>query len=366
MFECRRRARSAREDPAGTLIVAGIHAAGRGLDRYVKPVLHVAVTRRQALWLGGAGVLGAAGLAAWQLRPAPATAVRTLAVLPLENTAKDEDLAYLCEGIAGSLIRQISELPSFRVSSLTSVLEIRKRSVVDPQIAGRLLRVDTVLAGTLELREDGLHIATRLIDVASGKQLWKGGYDRNLTELLAVQDEIAGAIMADEVLNVQLTTTERSRLVRHPTTDGDAFDLYLQAGYVQRRATEEGYLQARTLLERAISRDKKFAMAYASLSGTIGMMVTDGLLQPNEAWSLVNTNMRQAREFEPDLPEAIAHEHGMAFFSDWDWPGAERARLKLLELAIRRDRTGVVAAARNRTMGARPDRRSAAVGPPRA
>ena len=292
----------------------------------------VTLTRRRALWLGGAALaVAGSGVAWWRLLYGD-TAVRSLAVLPLMNTADDEDLEYLCDGIAESLIQQVSKLRSFRVRPLGVVLDF-KGPKGDPQTAGRQLGVETVLAGTLERREAQLVISARLVDVATGRQLWTSTYDRDAATLLDVQDEIAGAIM-DDGLRVRLTSDERAQLVRHPTTDGDAYDLYLQARYSQRLATEEDYLFSRSLLESAVVRDPKFALAYASLAGNYAMMLVDGLERPTDAWPQVSRYMRQALKIDPTLPEAIGMEHALAFLFDWDWAGAEAVRKRLLASPI--------------------------------
>jgi serine/threonine-protein kinase len=291
-------------------------------------VMTLTFSRRRALWLGASALVAAgAGVTWWQLRPAVTTS-RTLAVLPLTNTADDEDLEYLCDGISESLIQQISKMRSLRVRPLSTVLRFKGASV-DPQAAGRQLGVDTVLAASLERQDTRLRIAARLVDVGSGRQLWTNSYDRDEADLLDVQDEIASAIM-DAGLRLRLTSNEREELVRHPTTDGDAYDLYLQARFYQRFATEEDYLYSRELLGRVLVRDPKFALAYASLAGNYAMMVTDGLERPTDAWPQVNKYMRQALALEPDLPEALVMEHGVAFLFDWDWAGAERARQRFL------------------------------------
>ena len=295
-------------------------------------VLTLKLTRRRALSLGvGALVVAGSGVAWWRLfYGAPAT--RSLAVLPLINVAKDEDLEYLCDGIAGSLIQQISTLASFRVRPLTTVLTYKGESA-DPIQAGRQLGVQTVLAGILELSNSRLQISSRLLDVATSRQLWANSYDRAAADLLNVQDEIASAIM-DDGLRVRLTNAERARLVRHPTSDGDAYDLYLQARHHQRGATEEGYLYSLELLQKATVRDPNFALAYASMSGNYAMMVTDGLMRPTDAWPLVSKYMNQAKRLDPDLMEINAFEHARAFLFDWDWEGAARARERFLQTPV--------------------------------
>jgi serine/threonine-protein kinase len=287
--------------------------------------------RRRAIRLAAAFFATLALVGAWRLWSA-GTSVRTLAVLPFVNAANDEDLDYLCEGIADSLIKQTSKLRSLRVSNLAAVLNVKRQSA-DPPAAGRQLGVETILAGSLERQGTRLVVSARLVDVGTGRQLWSKRYDREAAKLLDVQDEIASAIM-DDGLRVRLTSDERRQLVRHPTSDGDAFDLYLHARYLQRRATEEDYLYSRELLQRAVIRDPKFALAFAALAGNYAMSVTDGLERPTDAWPQVNRYMRQALEIDPDLPEAHAFAHALAFLFDWDWAGAEQARRRLLQFPV--------------------------------
>jgi TolB-like protein len=295
-------------------------------------VLTLTFSRRRALWLGsGALVVAGSGMAWWRVFYG-GTPERSLAVLPLANTADNEDDEYLCDGIAESLIQQVSKLRSIRVRPLGTVLRF-KGPAIDPQAVGRELGVDAVLAGTLERDGAQLTIAARLVDVATGRQLWTNTYDRDEAGLLDVQDEIAAAIM-DAGLRVRLTSQEREQLVRHPTTNGEAYELYLQARFYQRLATEDDYLYSRELLEKVVVRDPNFTLAYASLAGNYAMMVTDGLARPTDAWPQVGKYMRQALALEPGLPEALVMEHGIAFLFDWDWAGAERARQRFLDQPV--------------------------------
>jgi serine/threonine-protein kinase len=284
----------------------------------------IVITRRHVLRVGViVGVLAVAGVAIW--RPwMSSEKVQSLAVLPFENALEDEESEYLCDGIAESLIRQVSRLPTVRVAPLSAVLNY-KGQTVDPGDVGRQLDVDTVLAGSLSLREGQLKVTARLLDSNSGAEVWTNTYDRDASELLDVQDEIAGAIL-QEGLGIELATDAHGEFVRPPTTDGEAYDLYLQARYLARRATEDDYLQARELLQRATVRDPGFAHAYLSLAGIHAAMAIDGFIRPTDGWAQANRFMRQALTLDPDVPDAPVIRHSMAFFFDWDWEGAERER----------------------------------------
>ncbi len=292
------------------------------------PIVTVTFTRRRAIAAGVAAL--AAGVSAgaiWRWQTGT-TATRSLAVLPFANAASNADLEYLCEGVADSLIRQVSRIPAFSVRPLGFVVEF-KGAAADPLAAGRRLGVQSVLAGTLALQETRLQISARLLDVDTGRQLWASTYDREAIDLLEVQDEIASAIMEDG-LRVRLTTLERELLVRHPTTDGDAYDLYLQARYLQRLATEQDYLYSRELLERALVRDPNFQLAYLALAGNYAMMAVDGLERPTDAWPQVNKYLRQGQSLDPSSAYVSAIQHSVAFLFDWDWAGAAAARLRVL------------------------------------
>jgi TolB-like protein len=257
---------------------------------------------------------------------------RTLAVLPFENAAKDPDFEYLCEGIAGSLIKRVSKLPSLNVRPLATVLNFKGR-LDDPAAAGRELGVASILVGSLALDGTRLKISARLIDVATGRELWTNSYDRDAGELLNVQDEIATAIM-DEGLRIRLSDDEREQIVRHPTTSGEAYDLYLQAEYAQRGATEDGYLESRRLLELAVTHDQQFALAYAALGGNYAMMVTDGYERPTEAWPQISRYYRKAYDVDPSQAGAPTYEHAYAFLFDWDWDAAAKARERAMQIPI--------------------------------
>jgi TolB-like protein len=158
--------------------------------RRIKEPTH-SVTRRQLLWFGaGTAVAAATGVATWQLWPADPR----IAVLPFTNPARDEDAESLSYGLTTTLIDRIHRLP-ITVMAYSLVSNFKKEA--DPRIAGRALRVQTVLTGTVRRQSGRLLITAELIDVATGASVWSQTYNRASEDLFAVQDEIATAIVAD-------------------------------------------------------------------------------------------------------------------------------------------------------------------------
>ena len=280
------------------------------------------LTRRRAMWLSGAAVVGTvAGLTTWKLWP-DESGIRSLAVLPFVNAAKDEEAEYLCDGITDSLIQRIALLPSLKVMARSTVFNFKEKTV-DPRTAGRLLGVDAIVSGTVTRRSGRLLISAELVDVATGVQLWSGAYDRSVADVLLAQDEITTAIV-DQGIRLQLSRDERRQIVRHPTEDSVAYELYLRAEHHHIRETEEDYLSARSLLEQAIARDPKFAVAHMALAGNYAVMAVDGYARPTEAWPLVDRYAQQAIALDSALLEAHAWLAAEAFWFNWNWAVAER------------------------------------------
>jgi serine/threonine-protein kinase len=282
----------------------------------------VGLTRRRAIWLGGAAAAAAvSGLAAWRVWSRD-TSIRSLAVLPFVNATKNSDVEYLCDGITEGVIQRIGHLRSLKVMARSTVFNFKGKTI-DPREAGRQLAVDAVLTGTVARQSGRVIITVELVDVATGVRLWSNTYERAAAAVLAVQNEIASAIV-DEGIRLRLSGDERRRLVRHPTNDPESYELYLRAIHQHRQTTEHGYLSARELLEQAVARDPKFALAYAALAATYVVMAVDGFERPIGARPQVTRYVRLALDLDPDLSNAHAEAASEAFFFNWDWAGAER------------------------------------------
>lgn len=276
------------------------------------------LTRRRAIAIGVAGL--AAGVVAWQSWPGN-NAIRSLAVLPFDNIAGDEASEYLCDGLTGTLISQLSQIPSLMVIARATAFTFKGR-VVDPRDAGRRLGVQAVLTGSLARRAGRLRTSAELTAVSSGARLWAGDLDRPATDVLAVQSEIVDAMLS-RGLGRALTDSERRR-IRLVVDDQGAYDFFLQGVHQLRLGTEDGYLAARAFLEQAVARAPRFALAVVTLASTYTVMAIDGLERPAEAWARNEAYIRQALSIDPNLPDSYAEAAAVAFFHRWDWQEADR------------------------------------------
>ena len=286
--------------------------------------------RRRAWWLTGAATLAAAaGLSAWRVWPAAARA-RSLAVLPFENIDANADIDYLCDGVTESVIRRLSFVPDLEVRARSTVFNF-KHSQVSASDAGRRLGVDVVLSGTVSVADGRIRVAARLVDVGTGSEVWGDNYERSSADLLAMQADLARAIVSDGIRR-PLDAEAQRRVERPITENADAHDLYLRALYLHRLEGEANYLGARRLLRQAVALDRAFVLAQVSLASTFTVMTIDGFERPTEAWPASNRCVRSALDLDATLPEAHAEQASAWFFFDHDWYAAESEWKRSIEV----------------------------------
>lgn len=244
----------------------------------------------------------------------------SLAVLPFENESADRDIEYLCEGIAESIIYRMAQLPQLRVMAHSAVFRYRRRKV-DPQAVGRELNVRAVLNGRVIQRGDDLTIATELVDVANGWQIWGRQYTGKLSDILAVQGEIAAEI--SQKLHLKLSGEDQNRLVKQHTGNADAYQTYLRGRYYGNLRTEAGLKKGIEYFEQALAKDPDYALAYASLAECYSVLAVYGLLPPREIIPKVKTAATKAVKLDHRLAEAHTSLAVAGLFYDWDWIGAQ-------------------------------------------
>ena len=247
--------------------------------------------------------------------------VDSVAVLPLENLSRDENLDYLTDGLTESLINNLSQLPRLKVMARSTVFRYKGRQI-DPQEIGQSLGVRAVLTGRVLQRDDSLMIGAELVDVGDGSQLWGAQFSRQLSEILTIQEEISREIT--EHLRIRLTPAERKRLVRGPRVSASAYQLYLKGRYYLNQRSPSAIEKARDFFEQAITADPGYALAHSGLADSHAISATL-FTQAGREQAIQRARTAANRALELDEADAEAHA-SLAFIKyrfDWDWTGAE-------------------------------------------
>jgi TolB-like protein/Flp pilus assembly protein TadD len=235
----------------------------------------------------------------------------------------------LSEGITDSLIHSLSQLPGLRVMARSTVFRYRGQTV-DAQEVGRALGVRAVLTGRVLQRGNTLQIGAELVDVQDGSRLWGEQYRRKLTDVLAVQDEIATEIA--EKLRLKLSVGQRNRLVKRYTENTEAYQFYLKGRYYWNKRTAKGLNQGIRNFRQAIDTDPGYALAYAGLADCYSNLGTYGVRAPLDVFPKAKAAALKALAIDDAMAEAHASLAFVLHLFDWDWPGAEEEFKKALRL----------------------------------
>ncbi len=273
--------------------------------------------RAVLLCLAGLVLLGIAA-AYWMLRPKP---LDSLAILPFTNMGGDPGAEYLSDGITESIINNLSQVPKLAVRSFSSVLHYKGKDV-DPQEAGRALKVRAVLTGRLVHHGNELSIDAELIDVRDNRQIWGNQYNPMVADMAAVQEQISREI--SEKLRLQLSGAEMHHMMTaRNTEDAEAYQMYLQGRYQWNKRTLDGLQQSLDYFQQAIQRDPRYALAYAGQADAYALLADSNVLPAREVLPKLKTAANKALELDDSLAEAHTS-LAWAKFHDWDWAGAEK------------------------------------------
>jgi len=225
----------------------------------------------------------------------------SIAVLPFDNMSDDPNKDYFSDGISEDIITDLSQLKNLAVIARNSSFTYRDKSAKAQDI-GKDLGVKYLLEGSVRKVGDRIRITAQLIDTSNGYHLWAERFDRELTDMFAVQDEITERIVSS--LSVQLTGDEQQQLAHTATSSFEAYDLFLQAQISAAHFTEAGYMQAAETYRRAISLDPGFARAYGALAVVLTRQVNGGYSDsPAEMRERSLELARKAAEMNPNSPQ---------------------------------------------------------------
>jgi serine/threonine protein kinase/tetratricopeptide (TPR) repeat protein len=256
--------------------------------------------------------------------------IRSLAVLPLQNLSGDPEQEFFADGMTEALITSLAKVGAIKVISRTSVMRYKGTSHSIPEIA-RELNVDGIVEGSVFRADDQVRITVQLIEAATDQHIWAESYERELREVLSLQNEVARAIIND--VKGALTPEEQSRLATARPVDPDAYEAYLKGRYHWNKFTVEGVNKAIEYFEQAIEEDSSYASAYAGLADSYNALGGEaGSLPPKEAAPKVREAALRALEIDDTLAEAHAAMAHAKLRFDWDWAGAERDFRRAIEL----------------------------------
>src|SRR5881394_1627603 len=233
---------------------------------------------------------------------APAAGMdKSIAVLPFENLSSDTENAFFAQGIQDEIITTLSKISGLRVISRTSTVHYNSAPENLSEIA-RQLRVSNVLEGSVQKAGERVHINVQLIQADTDAHLWAQSYDRELTDIFGVEAEVAKNI-ADS-LQATLSPQEKARVEAKPTTNPDAYVLYLRARDYQTRPDNllQDFQSAINLYDEAIKLDAKFALAHARLSATTSALYH--FYEPTETWKQkAHAEALESLRLQPNLGE---------------------------------------------------------------
>ncbi|MDT5262968.1 MAG: eukaryotic-like serine/threonine-protein kinase [Acidobacteriota bacterium] len=262
--------------------------------------------------------------------------INSMAVLPFVNAGGDPNSEYISDGITESLINNLSQLPNLKVIARSSVFRYKVRDpqsdAPDPQEAARALGVQAVLTGRVVQTGDELRVSAELVSAEDNSHMWGEQYNRKLSDVFGVQEEISRDI--SQQLRLRLTGEASEEMTRRRTDSLKAFEFYTRGrSYIHRRTREDLEIAAR-FYEQAIAEDPNYALAYAGLAEAYGNLGVRGYIPPAEGRRRLGEAARRASSLDPNLAEAhVAMGYSLMGFAPYDFPDAERELRRAIELS---------------------------------
>jgi DNA-binding winged helix-turn-helix (wHTH) protein/TolB-like protein/Tfp pilus assembly protein PilF len=255
---------------------------------------------------------------------------QSVAVLPFKHLGNPGTDQFLELGIADTLITRLSSVPTLTVRPTSAV---RKYSdpEQDPAAVGRILKVDSVLDGSVQTMLDQIRVTLRLIRVRDAKPLWAATLDGDSRDLFSLQDSVSEEVA--KALKLQLSPNEKDVFVKRPTDDNGAYGSYLKGRFFLGKRSPEGYQKAIDYFQEATRSDPSYAMAYAGLADVYLMLQGDALENPQEATPKARAAAEKALQLDPALGAAHNSLAAIAEDYDRDYPRAE----KEFKLALKLD-----------------------------
>ncbi len=258
----------------------------------------------------------------------PAGNTPSIAVLPFANMSRDPDDEYFSDGLAEEILNLLAKIPGLKVTARTSSFAFRGKEQDITKIA-EALRVRTILEGSVRRAGNRIRVTAQLINAADGYHLWSERYDRDMTNVFTIQDEIAQAIAGA----LQVTLAPGPAGPRRYTPNLAAYEAYLKGHHYQFKFTPESAARAMAAHQQAIALDPNFALAHVGLGDYFLSLTHIGQMSAKEGIPLFREQARIALDIDPSLAEAHAMLGIAAGVYDYDWKEAERRFQRAMDLA---------------------------------
>ncbi len=270
-----------------------------------------------------------AGIGIWYWHGKSSNAqIDSIAVIPFANVGGNADVDLLTDGLTESIIGSLAHVPQLKVKSRNSVFRYKGKDV-DVQKVGKDLTVDALLTGRVVQHGDTLQVSAELTNVQDNTEIWGGQYDRKVTDIISLQQQIAGDI-ADK-LRSKLSGDEKQQVTKQGTQNAEAYQLYVKGRYYWTKRTSADIKTAITYFNQAIDKDPNYAQAYSGLADAYLVLANYGS-DPNDVTPKANAAAEKALELDPTLahPHAVLGGNKMQF--SWDFAGGEAEFKKAIEL----------------------------------
>ncbi|HEY0672823.1 MAG TPA: tetratricopeptide repeat protein [Longimicrobiales bacterium] len=262
-------------------------------------------------------------------QPAALQPGTSIVVLPFADQSPRGDHEYFADGMTEELMVKLANTPGLKVMGRTTAFAFKGQTPEPRELAARL-NVDAILTGSVRVAENRLRITAQLLDAESGFELWSETYDREQSDVLAVQEEIARSIVAR--LSGQVAQTPVTNVATSSTDDPEAYNLYLRGRFEWHKRTEQGLRAAADYFAQATLRAPQYARAYAGLGDAHAVMGFYDYLPPRNAFPQAKMAALRALQLDSSLAEAHATLGYVALYYEWQWPQAERAFKRSIEL----------------------------------
>jgi TolB-like protein/Flp pilus assembly protein TadD len=308
--------------PIALILAWAYDVTPQGIRTTPTPTTPGSHRRRNVIMLIGIGVIISAAAGFFLLPRVSARKIdKSIAVLPFQNLSDEKENAYFADGIQDDILTNLSKIGDLKVISRMSVMSYRGDGLRNAREIGKALGVATLLEGSVRRIGNRVRVNVQLISADNDEHIWAEDYDRDLTDVFAIQTDLAQKITT--ALQAKLSPTEKERLDRQPTQSSDAYLLFIQARDYANRPDHfrDESLKAEKLLEQAIELDPKFAAAFAELSMVESWVYHESDPTPARR-EKARLNADEALRLQPDLPEAHLALGFSYYYGDRDYERA--------------------------------------------